>query len=399
MAKRVAGRRRARRKVRSSRRPPSPSAAAVRATEAALAAFAHDLRTPLTGILSLSELLATSELGERERLWVATLKSTAEHLSALTTLAVDAVKAKGSGLVPRCEPFDPLRFAEVIAASLATRAEPKGLVSRVSFADDLPREVTGDPVRLRAALENIIDNAIKFTEQGTVALHVAAEPMARDRARLVFTITDSGIGMTPAEIKRLFRPFAQASEDIARRYGGAGLGLSLVRQLAAAMGGKLEMTSKPGRGSTLRLSVVVSEAAASDRKAGVGGAAGATTAAYGLHLLCVEDNPYGRVVMNAILGEFGHNTDFVGSGEAAVEAVARGGYDLVLMDIALPGIDGIEATRRIRAMPAPAGDMAIIGISGHAGDEAAARAAGMNAYLVKPVSPKMLSELLASVKA
>jgi CheY-like chemotaxis protein len=103
--------------------------------------------------------------------------------------------------------------------------------------------------------------------------------------------------------------------------------------------------------------------------------------------------------MNAILGEFGHNTDFVGSGEAAIEAVARGGYDLVLMDIALPGIDGIEATRRIRAMPAPAGDMAIIGISGHAGDEAAARAAGMNAYLVKPVSPKMLSELLASVKA
>jgi CheY-like chemotaxis protein len=330
---------------------------------------------------------------------VATLKSTAEHLSALTTLAVDAVKAKGSGLVPRREPFDPLRFAEVIAASLATRAEPKGLVSRVSFADDLPREVTGDPVRLRAALENIIDNAIKFTEQGTVALHVAAEPMARDRARLVFTITDSGIGMTPAEIKRLFRPFAQASEDIARRYGGAGLGLSLVRQLAAAMGGKLEMTSKPGRGSTLRLSVVVSEAASSDRKAGVGGAAAVTTAAYGLHLLCVEDNPYGRVVMNAILGEFGHNTDFVGSGEAAVEAVARGGYDLVLMDIALPGIDGIEATRRIRAMPAPAGDMAIIGISGHAGDEAAARAAGMNAYLVKPVSPKMLSELLASVKA
>jgi len=372
----------------------------VRVSEAALAAFAHDIRTPLTGILALSELLATSELGERERRWIATLKSTAEHLSALTTLVVDAVKAQTGGLVLRRELFDPRRLAEAIASSLAARAEPKGLTSRVTIADDLPDAVSGDSVRLRAALENIIDNAVKFTDRGEVALQVAAAPIARARVRLVFTITDSGIGMTPAEIRRLFRPFVQASDDIARRYGGAGLGLSLVRQLAAAMGGKLEVTSKPGRGSTFRFVVVVDKATVSEGNggdAGPGARRAVVSTGRSLRLLCVEDNPYGRVVMNAILGELGHRTDFVGSGEAAVAAVMRGGYDAVVMDVVLSGIDGIETARRIRALPAPAGNTPIIGISGRASDQRAALAAGMSAYLVKPVSPSMLADVISSI--
>jgi CheY-like chemotaxis protein len=191
----------------------------------------------------------------------------------------------------------------------------------------------------------------------------------------------------------LFRPFAQASADIARRYGGAGLGLTFVKRIALAMGGDLKVTSTKGRGSTFRFTALVARI----------GQRNAPTAAprpqgRALNILCAEDNPYGRVIMNTILGELGHRADFVASGEAAVEAAARGGYDAVLMDVTLAGIDGLEATRRIRALPGVAGRVPVIGISGRArsDDEQAARGAGMNAYLVKPVSPSKLAEALTS---
>jgi two-component system, sensor histidine kinase len=401
MSKRTRARsaaRTAHRKVRARRRG-SRATPQTRATEAALAAFAHDLRTPLTGILALSELLATSELGERELRWIATLKSNAEHLSALTTLIVDAAKAQTKGLVLRCEPFDLARFAQAVADALAARAESKGLATSFTMADDLPERVSGDPVRLRAALENLVDNAVKFTDRGEVSFAVGATRGARNRLRVVFTVKDSGIGITSAEIKGLFRPFTQASAEIARRYGGAGLGLSMVRQLAKAMGGNLEIESRPGHGSTLRLTVLLDDAPPADAASGQAGTRDARAARGGrrLRVLCAEDNPYGRVVMNAILAELGHRTDFVGSGESAIEAVKRGGYDVVLMDVMLSGIDGVEATRRIRALPGDVAATPVIGISGRASDEQPARGAGMEAYLVKPVSPRILAETLQAL--
>src|SRR5262245_8039526 len=204
------------RRIRAAPRPPQPPQS--RAIEAALAAFAHDIRTPLTGILALSELLATSELDERELRWIATLKSNAEHLAALTTLIVDAAKAQTKGLVLRREPFDLRRFVQAIADTLAARAETKGLTSHFDLPDDLPEGVDGDPVRLRAALENLIDNAVKFTDRGEVTFSVQATPAARRRLRVVFVVKDNGIGMSAADLKRLFRPFAQANDEIARRY-------------------------------------------------------------------------------------------------------------------------------------------------------------------------------------
>jgi two-component system, sensor histidine kinase len=357
--------------------------------EAALAAFAHEVRTPLTGILAISNLLATSELGERERRWVDTIKAGAEHLSSLATLFVDAARGATGG---RQDLFDLRALARSAGDSLAGRAAAKGLQAAVEISEKLPALVVGDSVRLRAALENLIDNAVKFTEQGAVALSVTPSRSSNGKAGIAFAVSDSGIGLTLKEVERLFRPFSQANMSIASRFGGAGLGLSSVKQLARAMGGDIMVAPRKGGGTTFTLMVTLplaKAAQAADSKADA-----APGAASPLRLLSVEDNPFGRVVLNAILTELGHHTEFISRGETVAERLAQGAFDAVLMDMVLPGIDGVEAIRRIRAMEGPLGRIAIIGISGRAEDEAAARAAGADAFLVKPVSPRALATAL-----
>src|SRR5882757_7939867 len=360
----------AKRRTRAKRvRKPRP-----RAIEIALAGLAHDIRTPLTGILALSQLLQASELPKRERGWAEAIRGAADHLARLTTLVVDAAKADSTGLVLRDEPFSPHELAQSVAGSLTARAQGKALDVEIGIAKGLPDRVSGDEVRLRSALENLVDNAVKFTERGRIGFAASSVGAGRGRVQLTFTVTDSGIGITAADLKRLFRPFAQASEEVARRYGGAGLGLVFVKRIAKAMGGDLVVTSKPGRGSTFRLTVMMKDTAPAARHRGSGAKPVAS-----LNVLCVEDNPYGRIVHSAVLRELGHTVSFVGSGEAAVEKVAANEHDVVLMDIALADIDGIEATRRIRALPPPAGRIPIVGVSGRTEprDAEAAMAAGM----------------------
>ena len=228
--------------------------------ETALAAFAHEVRTPLTGILAISNLLATSDLDERERRWVDTITAGAEHLASLATLFVDAARSGGPGLKAREDFFDLRTLARNAGDSLTGRAAAKGLQSSVEISEKLPTFVVGDPVRLRAALENLIDNAVKFTEQGSVALQVSPLRARKGRIGVAFAVSDSGIGLTLGEVKRLFRPFSQANVSIASRFGGAGLGLSSVKQLARAMGGDIVVTPRRGGGTTFTLDVVLSPA-------------------------------------------------------------------------------------------------------------------------------------------
>ena len=366
--------------------------------EAALAAFAHEVRTPLTGILAISDLLATSDLDERERRWVDTIKAGAEHLASLATLFVDAAKDASGTTGVRQDLFDLRPLARNAGDSLAGRAAAKGLQWQVEVSDELPALVVGDPVRLRAALENLIDNAVKFTEAGGVALKVApirgtGAKVGKAKVAVTFAISDSGIGLTLAEIKRLFRPFSQANVSIASRFGGAGLGLSSVKQLARSMGGDIKVAPRRGGGATFTLTVSLNRA-----KTEAGSSVAGETVAPGqvppLRVLSVEDNPFGRVVLNTILSELGHQAEFIGRGEAATERIAQGAFDVVLMDMVLPGINGVEAIRRIRALSPPHGRMAIVGVSGRGDDEAASRAAGADAFLLKPVSPRALATAL-----
>lgn len=368
-----------------------------RVVETVLATFAHEVRTPLTGILAISELLATSELGERERRWADTIKANAEHLSALATLFVDAARSQTAALSLRKDLFDLRALTRAAGYSLAGRAAAKGLKVAVDLADDLPQLVIGDAVRLRAALENLVDNAVKFTTSGDVVFGAAVVTLSKGRATVRFTIADSGIGITVAEIKRLFRPFSQANISIAQRFGGAGLGLSSVRQLARAMGGDVTASSRKGGGAVFTLTVSFPLAGGADAAARAEGEDAAQDGSLALRILSVEDNPFGRVVLNAVLNELGHQTEFIGLGETASERLARGAFDVVLMDMVLPGIDGVEAIRRIRASDGPHGGIAIVGLSGRDEDETAALAAGADAFILKPVSPRALAQVLAKV--
>ena len=426
----MAAKTRAARTTRTSRRLPrkrsgtagkvrkrSTKAVAPDVVQAALAAFAHEVRTPLTGILAISDLLSTSDLGERERRWADTIKAGAEHLANLATLFVDAAKtgrgAGKGGSSLRQDLFDLRALARSTGDSLAGRAAAKGLQAEVEISDQLAGLVVGDPVRLRAALENLIDNAVKFTDQGGVAISAApwhpakgkgsgkAKGTVKDKAKdkrkvgVAFAISDSGIGLTMAEIKRLFRPFTQANVTIASRFGGAGLGLSSVKQLARAMGGDISVAPRRGGGATFTLTVSLDAAGpAKSRKSG----GSETDALAALRVLSVEDNPFGRVVLNTLLTELGHHAEFIGRGEDAVNRLAKGAFDAVLMDMVLPGIGGVEAIRQIRNMQTPLAQIPIIGVSGRGEDEAASREAGADAFLVKPVSPRALATALLEAR-
>jgi CheY-like chemotaxis protein len=372
-------------------------ASATGVVEAALAVFAHEVRTPLTGILAISDLLATSELGERERRWVDTIKAGAEHLASLATLFVDAAKDGNAQAGLREDLFDLRALARSAGDSLAGRAAAKGLHAEIDISGALPALVIGDPVRLRAALENLIDNAVKFTESGAVALSAApVRTKTRNKVGVTFAVSDSGIGLTLQEIKRLFRPFSQANVSIASRYGGAGLGLSSVKQLARMMDGDIAVVPRRGGGTTFTLTVMLETAEVPQAPRTGGGHA--MTYVTPLRILGVEDNPFGRVVLNTILGELGHQAEFIGRGEAAIERIEQGGFDAVLMDMVLPGIDGVEAIRRIRTLGPPLGCIAIIGVSGRGEDEMASRAAGADAFLLKPVSPRALATALLEAR-
>ena len=296
--------------------------------------------------------LAASDLPERERGWATAIKDAAGHLARLTTLVVDAVKAGTGKLILQPKPFALRDFVDAAAQSLEARAEPSRLDVEISIAGDLPDRVSADAVRLRSALENLIDNAVKFTERGQrVARPSHRKPPAARRLKLTFTVADTGIGIVAADLKRLFRPFAQANKNVAQRFGGSGLGLSFARRIAEAMGGSLTVKSSPGQGSTFRLVVMVGPAPPEKKAANA-----SADALAGLHVLCVEDNPYGRVVLNTVLGELGHQVSFAETGEMAVAAVARGGYDAVLMDVALPGSTDSRpraASACCRGRPAP----------------------------------------------
>jgi CheY-like chemotaxis protein len=351
-----------------------------------LASFAHEVRTPLNAVLAFAELLASSDIPQRERGWALAIKTTTEHIAALSTLIVEGVRAEVGAPGRADERFEPAALAHVLGESLAARAAVRGLTAEVRIANDLPHAVLGDAIGLRAAAENLIDNAAKLTNSGkTIRLAIAAKRHA-DEIALEIAVSDEGPGLSPAQLRGLFKPFATGL------HGGAGLGLAFARSVARASGGDITVESTPERGTTFRLTAVVTPAADAEQLPSVArpGRPGK------LRILCVEDNSFGRVVMRTLAAALGHEIDFCETGVAAIKAAAGARHDLVLMDVVLPDIDGFEATQRIRQLKGAGGATPIIGLSGYGRKEDRARAiaAGMDGYLIKPISAVALARAL-----
>ena len=370
-----------------------------------LAAMSHEIRTPMNGILGMLRIVGDSALSDDQRARLAVIQSSSQTLLGILNGILDYSKIETGEILLEPRDFDLRQLVEDILALMRFRATEKGLGLETRIAGDVPEFVRGDAGKLSQILLNLIGNGLKFTEQGRVALKIEKGPETTDgEVTLRFEIEDTGPGISRAEQQRVFEPFYQVDPRNSRRQGGTGLGLSISRRLVEAMGGTLSVTSESGRGSRFSFDARMDEG---------DGDAITTRARFELptshpelgvlSVLVVEDNEVNAIVVEGFLDHMGHEVTIVGTGEAAVQAIQAvqdRPIDVVLMDISLPGIDGVEATRRIRNLARSAHtELPIIAMSAHVFQNEIAHvlAAGMNAFVGKPVSPERLAEALAQV--
>ena len=366
-----------------------------------LAAMSHEIRTPMNGILGMLRIVGDSALSDDQRARLAVIQSSSQTLLGILNDILDYSKIETGEILLEPRDFDLRQLVEDIQALMRFRATEEGLRLETRIAGDVPEFVRGDAGKLSQILLNLIGNGIKFTQQGRVALTIEmAGETADGEVSLNFAIEDTGPGIPRAEQQRLFEPFYQVDPRNARRHGGTGLGLAISRRLVAAMGGTLSVESEPGRGSRFFFDARMEE----------GDGDAITTAPFELpsshpdlgvlSVLVVEDNEINAIVVEGFLDHMGHEVNVVTTGEEAVETVRSQPVDVVLMDISLPGIDGVEATRRIRNLErSDRGEVPIIAMSAHVFQNEIAHVldAGMNAFVGKPVSPERLCEALAHV--
>ena len=358
-----------------------------------LAHMSHEIRTPMNAILGLTELALHQPLDPMPREYLGQVQHSARLLLDILNDVLDQSRLENGRLLLDLVAFDPLDLLEQMRALFSPAAAAKGLELRIEAAPDVPRSLLGDHLRLHQVLSNLLSNALKFTARGRVHLRLSRLGEAGSRARLRWRVEDSGIGMDTATLEHLFEPFGQGDASIARRFGGTGLGLSISRRLAELMGGSLTVTSTPGTGSTFTLDLSLGLAAAP--VAALSAPQPPTADLAGARILVAEDQPLNQRVIGDMLRLLGAKAVFANHGGEALERLAEGAFDAVLMDIQMPEMDGLTATQRIRGNPAWT-DLPVIALTAAvtAAEREQMRVCGLNDLLPKPVTLDAVREVL-----
>ena len=373
---------------------------AMRTRSQFLANMSHEIRTPMNGVLGMADVLAGTPLAAEQREYLDIIRNSGESLLKIVNDILDFSKIEAGKVELEWIAFDLHSRVASLMQLFSASAREKNLTLETYYAEDVPALVSGDPVRISQVLSNLIGNAIKFTDAGTIAVHVGVYARAGDDLMLRFDVRDTGIGISPEAVERIFDPFSQEDASTTRRFGGTGLGLTISRQLVGLMGGELSVVTTQGQGSVFSFTVKVQHGSGGAEAPSALSAKSAVTVQgefAALHVLLAEDNTINQIVANAILKKLGCAVTIAKDGQAAVDAARARHYDAILMDCHMPGVDGFAATAAIRELEKQGQPRHIIiaqTANAMEGDRETCLAAGMDDYLAKPLSSNALAQTL-----